>query len=541
MLQYITNLWARGRAIINHLLLQKIRRGNSPHNSPHNSPPPAAAPDKPLDLLPINSPLNSPPLSNPVVISQPEIDLGLNRHARRVYERRRRKHDKFVTPKGELPKRQPRPKPEAELEPEIKAELEAVLPSTSAPTEVLNSLSFIAHRDMNVFIAGQLVDSDEDVLFEEAEFYGEYTFRDTILDQLDKYFYYIERMRKFDRETFDLYSQIGAYILPHAATSTLDRRLDRPLQWNRDPVECRQEFNMAMKNGIPPWFVQEKPSFGCFAYGTDTATERYEKDQTEKAQKEHKKAKVYVPRFMHFRKYESLPSFVQPIGVEGAIYIVTVYWDSAQYRENTKGVVYDFPLYISNDGKRIHALKTFDERTLRFKRGRGKRRHLYPEDRAVQVRQWGYPEHLKEWAADYHQSPNDLVTELFVSTINHWERVNASVCKVLVSKGSLTASFSINPRRLAYFFRDRDIELTDRGARKRVFHIVKPHSVNGRYVPMHFRGEKKFTWAGYNVEILVPGINIDPSTFNAGIVEDTGEGGVTMKQLGTFMAKTMRR
>ena len=61
-------------------------------------------------------------------------------------------------------------------------------------------------------------------------------------------------------------------------------------------------------------------------------------------------------------------------------------------------------------------------------------------------------------------------------------------------------------RKLPYFFQDRDIVLTDSGAaRKRAFHLVRPHvRASGAAVKMHFRGEKDFTWAGYQVNITIP-------------------------------------
>jgi hypothetical protein len=92
--------------------------------------------------------------------------------------------------------------------------------------------------------------------------------------------------------------------------------------------------------------------------------------------------------------------------------------------------------------------------------------------------------------------------------------------KVLVTNASgLVASFGVNAKRLPYFFRDRDYELTDTMARKRIFHIVKAHQrSDGSSVKLHFRGERRFTWAGYDVEIVIPGKHrLDLFRFDVGM------------------------
>ena len=57
---------------------------------------------------------------------------------------------------------------------------------------------------------------DEEVLVEESELYGEFNFRDTILGQLDRYWVYLERMRKHDPDSYGFYKQLGATLVPHA-------------------------------------------------------------------------------------------------------------------------------------------------------------------------------------------------------------------------------------------------------------------------------------------------------------------------------------
>jgi hypothetical protein len=59
---------------------------------------------------------------------------------------------------------------------------------------------------------------------------------------------------------------------------------------------------------------------------------------------------------------------------------------------------------------------------------------------------------------------------------------------------------------MPYFFKDRDYDLTKLGSRKRIFHLVKEHTRrDGAVVKQHYRGQRQFSWAGYDVKITVPG------------------------------------
>jgi hypothetical protein len=103
-------------------------------------------------------------------------------------------------------------------------------------------------------------------------------------------------------------------------------------------------------------------------------------------------------------------------------------------------------------------------------------------------------------------TPQIVLARKFCDAARMVEQASYAMCRVEVSKGDLTATFGVDPRRMSYFFRDRDIKLTTDGATKPIFHIVRPHQrVDGSIVPMHFRGLKQFSWADYNVCITVPG------------------------------------
>jgi hypothetical protein len=119
--------------------------------------------------------------------------------------------------------------------------------------------------------------------------------------------------------------------------------------------------------------------------------------------------------------------------------------------------------------------------------------------------------------------------------------------RVAVTKGDMTAVFGVAIHRTAYFFQDRDYELTEHGTRKRIFHIVRPHTrADGTIVKMHFRGARTFHWAGYDVEITVPGLDhfmmneFEPGTIDSYWLEP-GQKYVTQPELGRRLKQQMHQ
>ena len=109
----------------------------------------------------------------------------------RVFERRRRKHGKFVTPNGPavVPRKRPRTQ---EIEPKLPPKPVVEVPTTT-----------------DLFIVDTHHEDTEKVLYTGREHDGEFTFRDTILQQLDRYFFYLGHMKKSDPDAYALYSKVG--------------------------------------------------------------------------------------------------------------------------------------------------------------------------------------------------------------------------------------------------------------------------------------------------------------------------------------------
>jgi len=123
----------------------------------------------------------SPPVEEP--IQRP------SRHQRRrlsALERARRRLDVFVTPGGTPPD----PKPHQHASSPTPPSPSPTPPSPGIIDETLTD---------NGRIIYDTTKTGEDVLVAKTEMYGEFNFRDTILDQLDRYWVYLERMKIHDK------------------------------------------------------------------------------------------------------------------------------------------------------------------------------------------------------------------------------------------------------------------------------------------------------------------------------------------------------
>ena len=425
-------------------------------------PPPAVTPPPPVE----------PPQIKPL---DPYSDKT-NRKTRRRLERLRRKHDKFVTPQGPQPVKLER-RPTQQLTPKPKPAPEP------EPVAVLD--------DPNDFTVADEHHDDRggaDVLYEETEMYGEFNFRDTILQQLERYFVYIERMKKHDPDAYGFYKKIGAQILPYAASGVVDRNAtNKP-----DPKTFRDVK-------LPDWFNRKRPGFGCFVYGADPETEKYELNALPDSQKR----RPWVPKFMYYQKYKAPPPEMQPLS-GGDTYSLTIWWDrphDKKWSDKEKhGRPQNFGVFISADGKQVTPLRVIDTVYVPVKEKRKNNTFHIPK------RAWHLPSEFERWAKNAGEDPHKFLANLFCMAVEKQEHAHYSMVRVAATKGDTTAVFSVNVRRMSYFFQDRDITLTEGGQRKRVFHMVRSHvRKDGRAVKIYFRGEREFTWAGYQVSITIPG------------------------------------
>ena len=357
-------------------------------------------------------------------------------------ERRRRKHDKFVEPKGTKP-----------------APVTKVARYKKPKTKPL-PVEDLAFTDAEMPIYARHHEDDQDVLYKETEMYGEFNFRDTILQQLERYFVYLDRMKKYDNDAYNLYRQVGATLLPYITTGAhhVDfKRVDE------------REIDDLPSIPLADWFNHQRPAFGCFVYGANPEVEKHElnsKNDTGEV--------LWSPKFMYYTKYNRAPPNMQPMSC-GSTYMMTVYWDRPHDPNVSKKMKYGVPqrfgIHISEDGKQLQALLIYDTEMVRIKPNNNQRKAF-----SVPHRYWHLPTEFANWAKERGKDPEKFLIDMFLSAVQKQETAQYSMARVSVTKDNMTAVFGLNIHRTGYFFQDRDYDLNKDGHRKRIFHVVRAHT-----------------------------------------------------------------
>jgi hypothetical protein len=462
-------LWRRFVLLILPRLYKQASDSDRPVTNPYvqpEAPPPWALPPPPPE----------PPMDKTAPVSGEVSSIGLdtaprpNRHTRRgleKWERERRKHDVLVTPAvpAEIPPRKPHvkhegPKPRPQPAPE--------------PDDIDNTI---------------LMRGENGLIYHEQEMYGEFRFRDTILEQLDLYWVYLRRMKMRDPGAYELYRRVGATIVPPVTFF-----LHNGIQQCEDPDRTSNKVFE-----LTPWWKQNRPGFGCVTYGQTKKIEQHESEPIPGKPSAH----WWVPKFLHFTKYKRPPPGVAPMS-GGDIYMLTIWWDrpfKPQYNYKKSGMAEDYAVFL--DDRHVRVLPMLDTKYVDIPRKKNGLRHF-----SIPQRAWHIPDRYTKWAQDRGETPEHLLAGMFMDTARAYETSNYGMIRVAVRNKDLVAQFSIDPTRMSYFFQDRDVVYTPNGAREHCFHIVRAHERHTAKgvspVRLHFRGAKKFTWAGYEVEVSVP-------------------------------------
>jgi hypothetical protein len=280
------------------------------------------------------------------------------------------------------------------------------------------------------------------------------TFKTAVLDELHLYFPYLARMRKADRNTYDLYSKIGAQLLPDMDTPWI----------NMDELE--------------PWWADHRPGFGAIA--VTSVSNVYDLEFKLKG-----KGKI-TPKFWYFQKYELPPARIQPLR-GGDVYVVTVYWDDMHDKKHFKrGAPTEFPVLVAKDCS-ITVLKTLINRKIITRSRKG-------ATVAIRQKAWTIHDIFKNWALENKTDVEEQLKRIFRIAANAYIASAMSMIQIRATKGPLAALFSIDVLKTPEFFADRELECDVSGRRKKIFHIVRPHSrITGANVRMHFRGARQFT------------------------------------------------
>lgn len=289
--------------------------------------------------------------------------------------------------------------------------------------------------------------------------------KNALLNDLDKYFNLLKKMKKADHTAYEFYKKIGGQIVTD-------------FQFDADEL-----------NTLPPRWKKDRPAFGCVLCTNDI----------DKKEKKGVKYNKYTPQMLYFTRYDKPPSGVQMVPAGYDVYKVTVHW----YEQKKFNVTTDICVGIDPENN-VHMLFTKVDDTAVFysKRvgARGKCRQV------VHRQKWGIHEFYKDWADDHKITPEELLVNLFCYTINIFDASNMSgMIEVRAHKNNLVGRFMLQPQDAAYMFKDRE-RLGN--TRKHIFHSVVPHTrtIKGKEknIKLHFRGQRDFYWNGYNINIVVP-------------------------------------
>lgn len=285
-----------------------------------------------------------------------------------------------------------------------------------------------------------------------------------LLDQLERYEHYIERLRVSDPNAYKQYRRVGAYCLPSGMSA--------------DAVD------------LEPGFLDAMPAFGAVAF----------------LSKEHESEKFVSARFVYFMKLSSPGHAVERIS-GGSVYSFTVYWDDTGdkkiAREKT-GVARTYMMAVLPDGS-VRPLRVLleESQTIKHKKGDYKGRTT-----TLRRQRWGLPEVAFD-EDNTETAPSEKLKRLFRVCANFWLfSARGEMIRIVAIKGRVAMPFSVNPAHAPEFFADRDHIITQAGVKKRIFHMVRTHlRANGSAVKMHFRGLRDFSWNGYRISISVPGMS----------------------------------
>src|SRR5262249_31506452 len=186
-----------------------------------------------------------------------------------------------------------------------------------------------------------------------------------------------------------------------------------------------------------------------------------------------------------------------------------IWWDhpfEPAYNYKKGGAPTEFAVFL--DKENISALPMLDTKIVKIRHKRSGAHQRRGELFDIPQRAWRIPEYYAQSAKELGEEPEHFLVRVFMDTALIYEFSNYGMVRVAVHNGDLTAQFVVDPKRMSYFFQDRDVVYTKNGAREACFHIVRAHERRTKTgkssVRLHFRGAREFTWAGYRVTVTVP-------------------------------------
>ena len=309
---------------------------------------------------------------------------------------------------------------------------------------------------------------------------------DHILDGIDTYFGIFDQLRRVDYGAYRYFSRIGTPIVMEG-TYILKDYLDIPQ--------------------LPD--VSVLPSFiGAFF---PRNAEEYRKDILED--------RTSFLEMHYFHKAKNLATVASRGSTIYLHHIVSLKHNDADFsKEELKKFPYAnrnygvwFPVGITPDGI-IKALPCHMSHTQRLPRGG-----------LVHHSSFEIPQGVSELGG------HEFARKILLATIACTATAITGL-QVTITKGKTSARFGIPIQHAREFFMDREPEVTSSGRRKSIMHLRLPHHrllQDGKVIRVgeHLRGERKFSWRGYDISVGVPGIHYpSPEGLKADLYLDTKSG-----------------
>lgn len=355
---------------------------------------------------------------------------------------------------------------------------------------------------------------------------GAFYFRKKILDHLDTYFGTIERLKNADRDSYDLYSQIGATIVPNKAVGAA---FEFPALWRTR---------------------KSRPGFGCVWLGAHEFDDGY-----------------IHPHFLYFNKVERMPPGVERVPIDWDVFRVSVYFDDPKpqtkkfWKRFFRKTGFLISYYVGMDhATDCRVLKTIvsEETRIDYRanghNGGGKTRKKRYSIHLPSAK-YDFSPHLVSWHKDdmkrFRNVPDiHKFGRGFLALAAHFALGNEAGVRVDARKDGSSISFAVDFKRTAYFFRDRETVINHQGKKARIFHIVRPHERVTKKrtlnIKFHFRGLRRFNWRGYDIVITVPGwhhralMDFTHATVEFEEGQEVGEKLVSMQEIGQRVSDRIR-
>ena len=324
---------------------------------------------------------------------------------------------------------------------------------------------------------------------QQKEHLGVHYYMGDLLGSLDDYFNVMALMKKIAPEEYNYFNKIG---MPVADMKNMFFDID---------------YNPHMRKGEYPSYFGMHFNLGQIARRGGEVF--YLDPETGE--------ELIHPAIMTFQKVRYIPNVQFS---NATIYKATTWLDDSHSKHNQIiGVPWHFAI---DDDANIEILKEHVTSWQYPKKRKGKNWGKIP------VQRWRAPRVLTFLQEDLERRSGEkltlveLIERHFNVAHNLWMQSHAGL-KIMVSKGDLKATFTIDMLRTPYFFKDRIKVKTESGRTKPIFHIVRTHQRKNQkdsFVRSHFRGLRKFEWEGYDVRIVLPSRSLFGMKFTSYFEDD---------------------